>query len=132
MLLRLCPIIPFTILNYLMGITAIHLRDFCLGCVGILPATVVYVFVGTTLSNVKDASKNPAQGPLVIILFVGGSLLACLAIIYISWVAKKILNEMLDEHSDRSNPAILQKHPINLGLTNDASTSREEDLESAR
>ncbi len=44
---RLIPIVPFTAVNYLAGLTAVRLRHFTLGTViGILPATTAYVTVG--------------------------------------------------------------------------------------
>jgi uncharacterized membrane protein YdjX (TVP38/TMEM64 family) len=44
---RLIPIVPFTAVNYLAGLTAVRLRDFTAGtAVGILPATTAYVTVG--------------------------------------------------------------------------------------
>ncbi|GAB3833708.1 TVP38/TMEM64 family protein [Dactylosporangium cerinum] len=44
---RLIPVVPFTAVNYLAGLTAVRLRDFIAGtAVGILPATTAYVTVG--------------------------------------------------------------------------------------
>lgn len=46
-LARLIPIVPFTAVNYLAGLTAVRLRDFALGTlIAILPATTAYVTVG--------------------------------------------------------------------------------------
>jgi uncharacterized membrane protein YdjX (TVP38/TMEM64 family) len=45
---RLVPVMPFTAVNYVAGLTALRARDFLLGTViGILPATTAYVTVGT-------------------------------------------------------------------------------------
>ena len=44
---RLVPIVPFTAVNYLAGVTSLRLRDFMVGTVlGILPATTAYIVVG--------------------------------------------------------------------------------------
>ncbi len=44
---RLIPIVPFTGLNYVAGLTAVRLRDFVAGTVlGMLPATAAYVTIG--------------------------------------------------------------------------------------
>ncbi|MEV4513631.1 TVP38/TMEM64 family protein [Dactylosporangium sp. NPDC049525] len=44
---RLIPVVPFTAVNYLAGLTSVRLRDFIAGtAVGILPATTAYVTVG--------------------------------------------------------------------------------------
>ncbi|MEV6931953.1 TVP38/TMEM64 family protein [Dactylosporangium sp. NPDC051485] len=46
-LTRLIPIVPFTAVNYLAGLTSVRLRDFTAGtAIGILPTTTAYVTVG--------------------------------------------------------------------------------------
>ena len=57
-LLRLCPLIPFNAFNYLMGITGVSATDFAIGSLGMIPATLVYVFLGTTISDIADAASG--------------------------------------------------------------------------
>ena len=92
-LLRLCPLIPFNMLNYLMGSTGITFKDYAIGNLGMIPGVIVYVFIGTTISDLADAAagKND-QGTLVLVLFVIGSILGCAGIIWVSIVAKGYLN----------------------------------------
>ena len=52
LLLRLCPLVPFTIFNYVMGITGVSFFDYAVGGLGMLPGTLVYVFVGTTIGSI--------------------------------------------------------------------------------
>jgi uncharacterized membrane protein YdjX (TVP38/TMEM64 family) len=40
-LLRLSPIIPFNVVNYLAGVSAISLANYCMALVGILPGTIL-------------------------------------------------------------------------------------------
>lgn len=40
-LLRLCPLIPFNALNYLMGITNISVKHYNIGSIGMIPGTMV-------------------------------------------------------------------------------------------
>lgn len=47
-LLRLSPVFPFNLLNYGLGITKVRLRDYVFASwIGMFPATVVYVYLGT-------------------------------------------------------------------------------------
>lgn len=106
-LLRLCPIAPFTLLNYLFGITGIKVKHFMLGGFGMLPGAFVYVLLGTTISSIADAANgNFDGGPLPIILLVVGTITAFVAIIYISIVTKRYLNSnMIDLETGESAAA---------------------------
>ena len=53
LLTRLSPIFPFNLLNYAFGITRVSLRDYVLASwIGMLPATVMYVYFGDRKSVV--------------------------------------------------------------------------------
>ncbi len=44
---RLIPLIPFTVINYAAGLTAVRVRDYALGtAIGIIPGSIAYVAVG--------------------------------------------------------------------------------------
>ncbi|NQY43525.1 MAG: FAD-dependent oxidoreductase [Legionellales bacterium] len=55
--LRLVPIMPFFIINILMGLTPIKVRTFFLiSQIGMLPGTILYVFVGTTIADITTVN----------------------------------------------------------------------------
>ena len=58
LLLRLCPVIPFNLLNYLMGITDMRFRDYMIGSTAMIPGTLVYVFIGTTISDIASIASG--------------------------------------------------------------------------
>ena len=53
-LLHMSPVVPFSILNFVVGVTSMRFRDFVLSMVGVLPGTIVYIMIGTTISDVTD------------------------------------------------------------------------------
>ena len=62
LLLRLSPVVPFTVLNYALGITRVRFRDYLLGAVGMLPGTLLYVWSGKLAGDVATAAGGRA-GP---------------------------------------------------------------------
>ena len=82
-----------------MGITEIKLMDFNLGSLGMLPGTAVYVFIGTTISSIADAATGKSTGnqTLILILFIVGSIFACIGVIWVSIVARKKINQQLEQ-----------------------------------
>ena len=65
LLLRLSPVFPFTLLNYALGLTGIHLADFALASVGMLPGILLYVYSGKVAGELATlaAGQGPARGP---------------------------------------------------------------------
>ncbi|GAA3453821.1 TVP38/TMEM64 family protein [Dactylosporangium matsuzakiense] len=72
---RLIPVVPFTAVNYVAGVTSVRLRDFLLGtAIGIVPATAAYVTVGAYGWQPGAWPLWAALGTLVL-LTAGGLLL---------------------------------------------------------
>lgn len=62
LLTRLSPLFPFFLLNYAYGVTAAKPRDYVLGSwLGMMPATVAYVYAGSLAANVSQALAGEAQ-----------------------------------------------------------------------
>jgi uncharacterized membrane protein YdjX (TVP38/TMEM64 family) len=51
-LLRLSPAIPFTLLNYALGLTRVRFADYAVASVGMLPGTLLYVYSGKLAGDV--------------------------------------------------------------------------------
>ena len=69
---RLVPVVPFTAMNYLAGLTALGLRDFVVGtAVGILPATTAYVTIGAYGSQPGSWPVLASVGALLLLTCVG-------------------------------------------------------------
>ena len=98
-LLRLCPLIPFNAFNYIMGVTSVSFKNYAIGGLGMIPGTIVYVFVGTTIGNISAAASGDFEGgTATLVLLIVGTVLAFAAIIYITIVVKKYLNKQLEQN----------------------------------
>lgn len=52
-LTRLCPLFPFNLLNYALGITQVSLKDYVLGSFGMIPGTILYVYSGSLVGDIS-------------------------------------------------------------------------------
>ena len=53
-LLHMSPMVPFSVLNFCVGMSAMSFKDFCLSFVGVIPGSIVFILIGTTLSDISD------------------------------------------------------------------------------
>lgn len=69
---RLIPVVPFTAVNYLAGVTVVRLREFVLGTVlGMVPATTAYVTVGAYGAEPGSWPFLAAVSALLLLTVVG-------------------------------------------------------------
>lgn len=59
-LLRLTPLVPFTLLNYLLGLTRISLKDMLIASPGMLPGTILYVYYGRVIGDLAALASGTA------------------------------------------------------------------------
>lgn len=73
-LIRWSPIMPFAATSYMLGLSAISFRDYCIGTLGSLPALFGYVMIG----QIAGASLEASRGGFGLIRFglLGAGLLA--------------------------------------------------------
>jgi uncharacterized membrane protein YdjX (TVP38/TMEM64 family) len=94
-LTRLSPVFPFNLLNYALGITGVSFKDYLLGFLGMIPGTVMYVYLGSlagacTQIGTKDQPSNSAvEWTMRIIGFI-----ATVAVtVFVTRIARKALEE---------------------------------------
>ena len=61
LLLRLSPVVPFGALNYALAGTSISLRNYVVALIGMLPATVAYVYLGATIQAAAVSATTTAK-----------------------------------------------------------------------
>jgi uncharacterized membrane protein YdjX (TVP38/TMEM64 family) len=97
LLTRLSPIFPFNLLNYAFGITGVSLQDYFIGSLGMIPGTIMYVYIGSLAGNLamigtEAQLSNPTLEWAIRIL----GLFATVAVtVYVTRIARKALEEEL-------------------------------------
>lgn len=99
-LLRISPMFPYIVLNYMLGLTDIKLRDYVIGGIGMLPGQVVRLFIGTTLSTMTSDSMSlysiidGEYGGLIIAMAILGVIVGISGITYITILTKRYLRQL--------------------------------------
>ena len=95
LLTRLSPLFPFNLLNYAFGITGVSFKEYALASIGMLPATVMYVYIGSLAGDVarigsEDQSTDAIKWGIRIIGFI-----ATVAVtVYATRLAQKAIAEI--------------------------------------
>ncbi|MHC5742744.1 MAG: TVP38/TMEM64 family protein [Nostoc sp.] len=116
LLTRLSPIFPFNLLNYAFGVTQVSLKDYILGSFGIIPGTVMYVYIGSLAGNLAmiNTSHQPITPETQVwqwVMQVIGLIATVAVTVYITKIAQKALaqsvaveeittHEKTNNHSD--------------------------------
>ena len=85
LLLRLSPLIPFNVLNYALSLSNVRLGTYVVAsAVGMLPATVLYVYLGSfapTAAQLSTAAEDTGGSSRALLYAVG--LVATVAVVFI-------------------------------------------------
>jgi uncharacterized membrane protein YdjX (TVP38/TMEM64 family) len=94
-LLRLSPLIPFNLSNYFYGLTAIAFVPYFLATlIGMLPGTLLYVYLGTIGKIGLEASKGTGGKSTLEYVFLGIGLVATIIVtILVTHAARRALKQ---------------------------------------
>ncbi|CEL97059.1 unnamed protein product [Vitrella brassicaformis CCMP3155] len=112
-LMRLSPMIPFTLFNYVMGSSRCRFVDYLVGLGGILPGTIAYVYIGALpasaasgsqgVSGHESALAHATESSTAVVIrhvFLVLGLIAMVgALVVISRLARRALTDALSEDS---------------------------------
>lgn len=92
-LIRLSPVFPFTLLNYLLGLTSIRLVDFVVASVGMIPGTIAYTYAGKVVGDLGQlaAGGAPARTPAYYALLGVGFVATIVVTVIVTRIAKRAL-----------------------------------------
>jgi len=104
LLSRLSPVFPYNLLNYLFSLTSVRTWDFCLASwIGMLPGTILYVYLGTTAKNVAELLSGKVTGGVgQRLLFVVGLLATVLVTVLVTQMARRALREYMPPEAENS------------------------------
>ncbi len=94
-LLRLSPVVPFSLSNYFYGITAVKPVGYVLASwIGMLPGTIMYVYIGTLLGLAAGGGdQGMTTGQLV--MTIVGLAATVVVTVFITRIAKKAIDEKM-------------------------------------
>ncbi|KAK6913878.1 SNARE associated Golgi protein [Dillenia turbinata] len=114
LLLRLVPLLPFNMLNYLLSVTPVPLGPYMLASwLGMMPITLALVYVGTTLKDLSDVThgwhkfSRAHWAFLILSLVLSVVLIAC-----VTKIAKAALEKALAENEAIDGIVSSQQLPI--------------------
>lgn len=99
-LTRLCPLFPFNLLNYALGITQVSLKDYVLGSFGMIPATILYVYSGSLVGDMAamgaaTAYTNPQASAVKWSINIISFMATVAVTVSITRIARKALDETI-------------------------------------
>ncbi|WP_199310731.1 TVP38/TMEM64 family protein [Phormidium tenue] len=98
LLTRLSPIFPFNILNYVFGVTRVALKDYILGSIGMVPATIMYVYLGSLIGDIAMLEMQPSNiisNPQTQIVRWGIKVLGLVATLAVTIQVSRLANKIL-------------------------------------
>jgi uncharacterized membrane protein YdjX (TVP38/TMEM64 family) len=97
LLTRLSPAFPFNLLNYAFGLTGVSTKDYIIGSVGMIPGTIMFVYIGSLAGNIAliGTDAQPTNPTLQWTLRIIGFLATVAVTVYVTRLAKQSLGDRL-------------------------------------
>lgn len=110
LLLRMSPAVPYTLLNYALGLSRIRLLDYVVGSIGMLPVVAAYVYSGKLagdLASVASGATAP-RGPVYYALLGLGIVSTVAVSVFATRTVRQAIAEELGErdHRDTEAPSV--------------------------
>lgn len=102
LLLRLSPLVPYTLLNYACGLSRLRFRDFAWASwVGMMPGTLMYAYLGSAARNLAEvASGRLPDSPWHTAAFYAGLIATAVAATLLARRARQVW-----QHRQAATPA---------------------------
>ena len=92
-LLRLSPLVPYTVLNYALALSGVRYADYAVALVGMIPAIIMYTYYGKVVGDVAAlaAGVSPPRGPEYYVLLVVGLIAIVVSTTMITRAARRAI-----------------------------------------
>jgi uncharacterized membrane protein YdjX (TVP38/TMEM64 family) len=105
LLLRLSPVFPYNLLNYVLALTRVSFRDYALASwIGMIPGTVMYVYIGSTIGELA-ALFTRERTTLELGFFLAGLVVTVIVTVYVTRLARRALDRAIAEAGPPPAPA---------------------------
>jgi uncharacterized membrane protein YdjX (TVP38/TMEM64 family) len=96
LLTRLSPIFPFNLLNYAFGVTGVSMKDYIIGSIGMIPGTVMFVYIGSLVGNIAliGTDTQPTNPTLQWTIRIVGFVATIAVTVYVTRIAKQALSQL--------------------------------------
>lgn len=97
-LLRLSPAVPYTLLNYALGLSRVRFRDYISGTIGMLPAVTMYVYSGKVAGDLATLASGTAapRGTTYYVMLSLGLAVTVAVTIYVTHIARKAIQQRIE------------------------------------
>jgi len=98
-LLRLSPVFPFNLLNYVLGLTNVRFVDYLVASIGMIPGTLLYVYYGKLAGDIAALTGGAAveKGAAYYVVLVLGLAATVLVTTLVTRTARRALQSVADE-----------------------------------
>lgn len=99
LLLRMVPLLPFNMLNYLLAVTPMTCYTYTVASwLGMMPMTLVLVYAGTTIKDITDFNRHDKHWtPARLIMLGSGLFTSVVVVIVVTRIAKDALQRAVEE-----------------------------------
>ncbi|XP_030486638.2 uncharacterized protein LOC115703389 [Cannabis sativa] len=114
LLLRLVPLLPFNMLNYLLSVTPVRIEEYVVATwLGMMPITFTLVYIGTTLKDLSDVTHGWNELSTSNWVFIAlGFGISIIILVFITKVAKASLDKALAENGEVEGMSSPETLPI--------------------
>jgi uncharacterized membrane protein YdjX (TVP38/TMEM64 family) len=93
-LTRLSPVFPFNVLNYAYGLTGVSLKDYFFGSLGMIPGTIMYVYIGSLAGSIATigTETQPTNPTVQWAIRILGFMATVTVTLYVTRIARKALD----------------------------------------